>query len=197
MDRLHQIVQQSGPVGPALFIEQFLGERWLVDSQQQIVAFAKGNAQMSELTVEPFSTVEADTALVKVEPTLHADIAEFQIDDAGSSGSKVQTFAAFFERQFDPTVGKLAQAIGIAQFGLKSGGRDPPAGALLFLSELQSHGFLVDGRAIQVFLTELLRTRFVSSSPCIGSWSGFGRSPESQHGESSDRTKKESCPADC
>src|ERR1700722_325923 len=126
MDRPHQIVQQSGPVGPALFIEQFLGERWLVDSQQQIVAFAKGSATMSELSIEPFSTVEADTH-GEGEPTLHADIAEPQIG-VEEIVVVVQTLAAFFER-LDPTVGEPAQAIGVAQFDRSQKG-DPPAGAV-------------------------------------------------------------------
>jgi hypothetical protein len=146
MNRLDEFLQNGGPIGATLFIEQGLGLERVGDVEQEVAFALEIDAALFELAIEPLPTVQTD-ANAEGKPTLDSDVTESE-----AFVLKVVIImhaAGRFFAGLDQAAIILAETIGGTRF---DAGQQSDAARTLWgtLSEFESGGFLVDVGAVQI-----------------------------------------------
>jgi hypothetical protein len=75
MNRLDELLQESGPVGARLLVEQGLSLERISNAEEQVALALEIDAVLFELPIQPLAAVEAD-ANAEGKPGLDSDVTE-------------------------------------------------------------------------------------------------------------------------
>ena len=75
MNRLDELLQESGPVGARLLVEQGLRLERISNAEEQVALALEIDAVLFELPIQPLAAVEAD-ANAEGKPGLDSDVTE-------------------------------------------------------------------------------------------------------------------------